>query len=218
MPATPKKWAAIQTGRPPFFFSKLTDAVTAPRVDNVAQIAYPPQTQDLHHEVELVVAIGSAGNNLSASQATALIAGFAVGIDFTRRDLQATAKANRRPWLLGKNFAGSGPVSELSCKTTLEDLTHAEIELRVNNRVRQNATLDQMLWSVPEIIAELSRFLPVAPGDLIFTGTPAGVSAVNVGDRLQGQHYWPSPAWTFRSLTLQSPEQVVPLYRRFSIE
>ena len=153
---------------PPFFFSKHASSVVPG-----GSLAYPPMTSDLHHEVELVVAIGPDG-----------IAGHAVGIDFTRRDLQAVAKAAARPWDMAKGFDGAAPVGLLTLGATMPD---AAISLSVDGVQRQSGKLSDMIWSVPEIIAELARYLVLRPGDLIFTGTPAGVGPVGVGAQLHAQ-------------------------------
>jgi len=151
---------------PPFFFTKPASSVVAGPA-----VAYPPMTADLHHEVELVVALGP----------DASIVGHAVGIDFTRRDLQAVAKAAARPWDMSKGFDGAAPVGALTPGAAIPD---AAIALSVDGVLRQSGRLSDMIWSVPEIIAELSRYLVLLPGDLIFTGTPAGVGAVGVGAHL----------------------------------
>jgi fumarylpyruvate hydrolase len=166
---------------PPFFFSKPADAV----VSNGANIAFPTRTNDLHHEIELVVAIGKAGANIAIAHALTHVFGYAVGLDLTRRDLQAEAKDKGRPWDTAKGFDRSAPLSAItpSSAVTLND---AKIWLEVNGSMRQRGALADMIWSVPEIIAELSTLFELAPGDLIFTGTPAGVAAIEPGDRLEG--------------------------------
>ncbi len=156
------------TREPPFFFTKPASAVVTGRT-----IAYPPMTADLHHEIELVVALGADG-----------VIGHAVGIDFTRRDLQAEAKAAARPWDMAKGFDGAAPVGALTLGAAIGD---AGIRLFVDDALRQSGRLAQMIWSVDEIIAELRRYLVLRPGDLIFTGTPAGVGAVGVGAVLRGE-------------------------------
>lgn len=165
----------------PFFFAKPADAV----VGNGANIAFPARTNDLHHEIELVVAIGKAGANIDAARALTHVFGYAVGLDLTRRDLQAEAKDKGRPWDTAKGFDRSAPLSAITPSTAVT-LDNAKIWLEVNGALRQQAALADMIWSVPEIIAELSTLFELAPGDLIFTGTPAGVAALQPGDRLEG--------------------------------
>jgi fumarylpyruvate hydrolase len=167
---------------PPFFFGKPTDAI----VIDGADVPYPSLTANLHHEVELVVAIGTGGADIAAADAPAYIFGYAVGLDLTRRDLQQEARKAGRPWDMGKGFDHSAPIGEIARAATMGHPEQAWIELRVNGETRQAADVADMTWSVPEIIAELSRYIALAPGDLIFTGTPAGVSALNRGDLLEG--------------------------------
>ncbi len=166
---------------PPIFFLKPADAV----VSGGASIPYPPRTEDLHYEVELVVAIGEGGSDISVVDAPGHVFGYATGVDLTRRDLQAAAKSKGRPWDTGKSFEKAAPVSAIHM---VQDIGHPEagrIWLAVNDEVRQDADLADMLWSVKEAIAELSTLFTLAPGDLIFTGTPAGVGALVVGDRVR---------------------------------
>lgn len=162
---------------PPFFFSKPSDAVAA----NGSRLPFPPLTSDLHHEAELVVALGSGGAKIGAEQASAAIWGWTVGLDLTRRDLQSEAKKAGRPWDMAKGFDDSAPVGDL--RPGLPPSSGA-ISLAVNGELRQSGDLSQMIWSVPEIIANLSTYVTLAPGDLIFTGTPAGVGPIGRGDRL----------------------------------
>jgi fumarylpyruvate hydrolase len=164
---------------PPFFFMKPADAL----LPSGASLPYPPATRDLQHEVELVVAIAGGGHAIAARDALAHVYGYAVGLDMTRRDLQAAAKAAGRPWEAAKAFEGSAPVGALS-PTAPEP--EAAIWLKVNGEIRQQGRLKDMIWPVPEVIAQLSRLFTLKPGDLLFTGTPAGVSTVGPGDRLQG--------------------------------
>ena len=166
---------------PPFFFMKPADAI---RSDG-STIAYPPATQDLHHEVELVVAIGRAGLRIAAEAALSHVFGYAVGIDLTRRDLQAVAKRAGRPWETSKAFDGSAPIGALEPATDRALSPDCAIRLHVQGEVRQEATLGQMIWPVPEILAQLSTLFELRPGDLVFTGTPAGVGPLAVGDRLE---------------------------------
>lgn len=166
---------------PPFFFAKPADAVVA----NGSLLPYPTRTSDLHHEIELVVAMGSGGTNIDAAHALEHVFGYAVGLDLTRRDLQAEAKDKGRPWDTAKGFDRSAPVSSITPRTGGK-LDNGQLWLRVNGALRQQGVLADMIWSVPEIIAELSTLFELAPGDLVFTGTPAGVAAIQPGDRLEG--------------------------------
>ena len=160
---------------PPFFFTKPADAVVA----SGATIPYPPETADFHYEGELVVAIGLGGSSIAVEKAAGHIFGHAVGNDLTRRDLQAAAKAGRRPWDMAKGFDASALVGAIR-PGALDP--GAMLQLAVNGAVRQTSGLSKMIWSVPEIIAALSRFVTLAPGDLIMTGTPAGVGPLLRGD------------------------------------
>lgn len=159
----------------PFFFSKPADAV----VESGAVLPFPSQTNNLHHEVELVVALGVGGSDVSAQDAAAMIFGHAVGIDLTRRDLQADAKAKGRPWDMAKGFDASAPIGAL---TPGAPPAAGAITLRVNGDLRQNGDLSQMIWNVAEVISKLSTYVALAPGDLIFTGTPAGVGPILPGE------------------------------------
>jgi len=163
---------------PPFFFDKPADAI----VPSGGAIPYPPRTSDLHYEVELVVAIGGGGANIAAADARDHVLGLAVGIDLTRRDLQAEAKKAGRPWDMAKGFDMSAPCAPLTLLTPDFALNRGAITLTVNGAVKQQGDLADMIWSVPEIIAELSTYIALAPGDLIFTGTPAGVGPLVRGD------------------------------------
>jgi fumarylpyruvate hydrolase len=166
--------------KPPFFFAKPADAVTTQTA-----LPFPAMTQNLHHEVELVVALGRAGRDVGLDEARELIYGYAVGVDLTRRDLQAAAKAKGRPWATAKGFDRSAPVSAIRPASLSGHPDEAEITLSVNGRERQHGSTADMIWSVPEIIAELSRYFELVPGDLIFTGTPAGVGPLEPGDRVE---------------------------------
>jgi len=167
---------------PPFFFSKPADAVIA----NHAVVPYPPRTRNLHHEVELVVALGHGGRNIQLTAAMEHVFGYAVGNDLTRRDLQFEARDKGRPWDTSKGFDHSAVISAISPGSDAVDLLNGKIWLKVNGEIRQQAQLAELLWSVPEIIAELSTLFELAPGDLIYTGTPAGVAALERGDVLEG--------------------------------
>jgi fumarylpyruvate hydrolase len=164
---------------PPFFFSKPADAVVA----SGTRLPFPVKTADFHHEVELVVALGGGGADIRAENASALIFGHAVGLDLTRRDLQAIAKKAGRPWDMGKGFDHSAPIGALTRGLPPEK---APISLSVNGQERQSGDLADMIWRVPEIIAILSSFVALSPGDLIFTGTPAGVGPIVPGESLHG--------------------------------
>lgn len=165
---------------PPFFFMKPTDAI----VTGGAAVPYPPQTADLHHEIELVVALGTGGADIAVEAAPAHILGYAVGLDLTRRDVQQEARKAGRPWDMGKGFDHSAPIGTIVRDANV--LTSGRIELKVNGAVRQSGDLADMTWNVAEIIAQLSTYVTLAAGDLIFTGTPAGVSALQRGDVLEG--------------------------------
>ena len=165
---------------PPFFFTKPADAL----VVGGGTIPYPPATNDLHHEVELVVALGRGGADIPEAQALDRVFGYAVGIDLTRRDLQAEAKKLARPWDMAKAFDRSAPISALRPAARIGHPTDNRIRLAVNGEVRQESTLVHHIWSVAETIAYLSGLVELAPGDLIFMGTPDGVAAVQRGDRL----------------------------------
>ena len=168
---------------PPVFFSKPSDAVV---IDNKS-VTYPPATSNLHYEVELVVALASGGSNISVENALAHVLGYAVGIDFTRRDLQAEAKKQGRPWDAAKGFDQSAPTSAIRRVNGGNHPLEGRISLSVNGETRQDAKLSDMIWSVPEIIRELSLYFELKAGDLIFTGTPAGVSAVVAGDQISAE-------------------------------
>lgn len=163
---------------PPFYFTKPADAV----VPNGAMILYPPATQDLHHEVELVLAIGTGGANIAVDAALSHVWGAGVGIDLTRRDLQAQAKKAGRPWDMAKGFDNSAPLGAL--RPVDGALETGRIWLKVNGEVRQDGDLSEMIWSAAECVAHLSTLVTLAPGDLIMTGTPAGVGPVGPGDTL----------------------------------
>lgn len=165
---------------PPFFFMKPADAV----VDAGGEVPYPPETADLQYEGELVVAIGAAGRDVAVEAAVAHVWGYAIGIDLTRRDLQAAAKELGRPWDWGKGFDASAVCGPVHPVADVGDLGGARISLAVNGAVRQDASLSDMIWSVPEIVSILSRSMAIRPGDLVYTGTPAGVGRIVPGDRV----------------------------------
>lgn len=167
---------------PPFFFMKPADAYVA----SGGTLAYPRMTSDLHHEIELVVALGKGGTDIAEDDALAHVYGYGVGLDMTRRDLQAEAKKMGRPWDMAKGFDQSAPISNLK---RAEDIGHpakGAVRLDVNGQTRQSGDLDQQIWNVPETIAYLSRLVELQPGDLIMTGTPEGVAAIVSGDVLVG--------------------------------
>jgi fumarylpyruvate hydrolase len=166
---------------PPVFFMKPADAV----VDNGAAVPYPPATTNFHYEIELVVALARGGRDIAAPDALGLVFGYAAGNDLTRRDLQSAAKERGEPWDTSKGFDCSAPVAALR-PASAGHLSRGRIWLSVNGTVRQDSDISRMLWNVPQIIAALSRLYELRAGDLIFTGTPAGIGAVKPGDRLEG--------------------------------
>jgi len=167
---------------PPFFFSKPADAV----MSNGSAVPYPPRTLNLHHEIELVVALGKGGRDVLVGDALELVFGYAVGNDLTRRDVQAAAKDAGRPWDTAKGFDHAAPVSPIVPAMTCGHPSSGRIWLEVNGELRQQGDLADMIWNVPEVIAELSTWFELAPGDLVFTGTPAGVGPLVAGDRVRG--------------------------------
>ncbi len=168
---------------PPLFFQKPADAV----VENGASIPYPPDTDDFQFEIELVVALGDGGRNLKPESALEKIFGYAVGIDLTRRDRQREMREKMLPWERGKSFDASAPCSAIRRVSEIGHISAGSITLHVDGVEKQSGDLSQMIWNVPEIIANLSSSFALAPGDLIMTGTPAGVGAVLPGQRLHGQ-------------------------------
>jgi fumarylpyruvate hydrolase len=169
------------TRETPFFFGKPHDVV----VPRGGEIAYPPATSNLHYEVELVVALAKGGRDIAVVDAPGCIYGYAVGIDLTRRDLQAKSKEKGQPWDTAKGFDQSAPVSPITPVALCGHLETGSIWLTVNGIEKQRGSLSQMIWSVPEVIAHISGFVALAPGDLIFTGTPAGVGPIVAGDRVR---------------------------------
>ncbi|MEP6701752.1 MAG: fumarylacetoacetate hydrolase family protein [Betaproteobacteria bacterium] len=171
---------------PPFFFTKPFDAVVPVVAPAVGDVRYPLGTKDYHHEIELVVAIGTIGVKVAPEHALSLVYGYAVGLDMTRRDLQGQAKKTGRPWDYGKSFAQSAPIGEIH---RAEDIGHpakGAIWLDVNGKRRQTGDLAELIWDVPHTLSYLSQYYDLMPGDLIYTGTPAGVNAVVAGDTLHG--------------------------------
>ena len=176
------------TGRePPFFFMKPADAVVPVPAGGVGEIDYPTLTRDLHHEIELVVAIGKGGRDIAVADAAKHIYGYAVGLDMTRRDLQGDMKKQGRPWCIGKAFDQSAPIGPVTPIASCGEITKGAISLTVNGAPRQASDVSMLIWSVAEVIAHLSAAWQLAPGDLIMTGTPEGVAAVVRGDRMHGE-------------------------------
>ena len=167
----------------PFYFTKSAHALLLSGHD----MPYPPRTNDLHHEMELVVAIGAEATDIGIDDALRIVTGYACGLDMTRRDLQAAAKDKRRPWDTGKDFDNAAIIAPITPADQISDLASLPITLTVNGETRQNALLSDMVWSVPEIIADLSTLYTLLPGDLIMTGTPAGVGPVQRGDLMEGR-------------------------------
>ena len=167
---------------PPFFFAKHRDAI----VPNGSSITYPGLTKDFQHELELVVAMTSGGINIAAGQALTHVFGYAVGLDMTRRDLQTASRQKQQPWEIGKSFDQAAPCSAITPVERIGHLSKGRIWLSVNDKIRQDADLELMIWKVPDIIAQLSKQVGLDAGDLIYTGTPAGVAAVVKGDRMVG--------------------------------
>ncbi|MBW8830993.1 MAG: fumarylacetoacetate hydrolase family protein [Burkholderiales bacterium] len=176
------------TGREtPFFFMKPADAVLPVVEGQVGAMHYPSLTKSLHHEVELVVAIGKGGRDIPAASAMEHVWGYAVGLDMTRRDLQNDMKKQGRPWCIGKGFDEAAPIGAVVSVANCSVSPDTRIELRVNGEVRQTSTIGKLIWSIPEIIEQMSQAWELAPGDLIFTGTPEGVAAVVAGDTLSAR-------------------------------
>jgi fumarylpyruvate hydrolase len=171
---------------PPFFFTKPADAVVPVVPPATGAIHYPLATRDLHHEIELVVAIGARGVRVAPEAAHAIVWGYAVGLDMTRRDLQSGMRERKRPWDIGKSFAEAAPIGPLHPAARVGHLARGRIWLDVNGTRRQEGDLADMIWDVAHTIGFLSQYYELLPGDLIYTGTPAGVGAVVPGDRLDG--------------------------------
>ena len=167
---------------PPFFFMKAANSIVA----NNATIDYPAVSKDVHHEIEMVVAIGKGGKNIPVESALDHVWGYAVGLDMTRRDIQGEAKKLGRPWEMGKSFDESAPTSALRPAAEIGHPAKGTITLKVNGQVKQQGDLAMQIWSVPEQIAYLSNLITLQPGDLIFSGTPAGVGPIKAGDKLEG--------------------------------
>jgi fumarylpyruvate hydrolase len=167
---------------PPFFFMKPAHAIVA----DGGVVPYPPATRNLHHEIELVVAISGGGRDIPQAQALDYVFGYAAGLDMTRRDLQNAAKAEGKPWDMGKGFDHSAPCGVLRRAADIGHPTRGRVSLTVNGALRQSGDLADMIWSVPETVTYLSGLVELLPGDLIYTGTPEGVGAVVAGDLLEG--------------------------------
>ena len=175
------------TGRePPFFFMKPADAIVVAPPGATTPLPYPSLTTNLHHEIELVVAIGKGGKNIAAADALSHIYGYAVGLDMTRRDLQNDMKKQGRPWCIGKGFDHSAPIGPITPAAQAGDVGKAGIWLQVNGVDRQRSNVAQLIWNIAETIEHLSAAWELQPGDLIYTGTPEGVGAVVTGDVLEG--------------------------------
>jgi len=166
---------------PPFFFAKPADAI----VPDGATVPYPSLTKDLHHEVELVVALKSGGRNIPVGRANDCIYGYGVGIDLTRRDLQIASRDIKRPWEIGKAFDASAPCGALRPASEIGHPGKGRITLKCNGKIRQDGDLEQLIWNVPEVISKLSEMVELAAGDIIMTGTPSGVAATVPGDKLE---------------------------------
>jgi fumarylpyruvate hydrolase len=165
----------------PFFFQKNPDNLVVG-----GDFPYPPKSSDVHHEIEMVVALGKGGKDIPLSEAMSCVYGYGVGLDMTRRDLQGECKKAGRPWEIGKAFEHSAPCTELVPASVTGELHKGEVWLKVNGEVRQSGNLDQMIWKIPEMISYLSGLFELKPGDLIMSGTPSGVGPVQRGDELHG--------------------------------
>lgn len=175
------------TGRePPFFFLKPANSLIVVNAGETGAMPYPSLTSNLHHEIELVVAIGTGGKNIKAADAHQHIYGYAVGLDMTRRDLQNEMKKQGRPWCIGKAFDHSAPIGPITPAEQAGDIAKAEISLQVNGQVRQRSQVSKLIWNIAETIEHLSAAWELQPGDLIYTGTPEGVGAVVKGDVMLG--------------------------------
>ncbi len=181
-PEHAREMGAKDERAPPFFFTKPADAV----MDSGSAIPYPSRTGNLHHEIELVVALAYGGRDVAVAAALELVFGYAVGNDLTRRDIQAAMKEQGKPWDTAKGFDHAAPVSAIATAGAIGHPSRGRIWLEVNGELRQQGDIGDMIWNVPEVIAELSTWFELAPGDLIFTGTPAGVGPLKPGDRVQG--------------------------------
>jgi len=166
----------------PCYFTKASRCIAA----SGSEIPYPPATENFHHEIELVVAIGKAGFELAADESLSVVYGYACGLDMTRRDLQVASRESKGPWDIGKDFENSAVIGTIRPADEIGHPAGGRIQLSVNGELRQDSDLDQLIWSVPEIVAHLSRYYRLEPGDLVYTGTPDGVGPVGPGDRIAG--------------------------------
>ena len=166
----------------PCYFTKASRCIVA----SGSEIPYPPATENFHHEIELVVSIGKAGFELAADESLSVVYGYACGLDMTRRDLQVASRGSKGPWDIGKDFENSAVIGPIRLADEIGHPADGRIQLSVNGELRQDSDLDQLIWSVPEIVSHLSRYYRLEPGDLIYTGTPDGVGPVGPGDRIAG--------------------------------
>lgn len=181
-----KEMGGDATKEPPFFFTKSADAVVPVARGTVGRMTYPLGTKNLHHEIELVVAIGRAGAKVDAARALELVYGYATGLDMTRRDLQNEMREKKRPWDIGKSFAQAAPIGEIRPVAAGGHVVRGEIRVDVNGARRQTGDVADMIWDVAHTLAFLSQLYELLPGDLVYTGTPSGVGPVVAGDRLDG--------------------------------
>jgi len=166
----------------PCYFTKSSRCIVA----SGSEIPYPPATENFHHEIELVVAIGKAGFELAADEALSVVYGYACGLDMTRRDLQVASRGSKGPWDIGKDFENSAVIGTIRPADEIGHPAGGRIQLSVNGELRQDSDLEKLIWSVPEIVSHLSRYYRLQPGDLVYTGTPDGVAPVGPGDRIAG--------------------------------
>jgi fumarylpyruvate hydrolase len=171
---------------PPFFFCKPADAIVVVPPGKTVELPYPTLTKEYHHEIELVVAIGKGGRDIPAERANEHVFGYAVGLDMTRRDLQSDMKKQGRPWEVGKAFDKSAPIGEIHPASTIGHPTHGAVWVQIDGADRQRSDISMLIWSVPETIANLSTLFELQPGDLIYSGTPEGVGAVQRGQTMVG--------------------------------
>ena len=172
---------------PPFFFCKPDNSIVVASPGQTVEFPYPPQSGNVHHEIELVVAIGRGGRDIPVEQALDHVFGYAVGLDMTRRDLQIKSREMGRPWDFGKDFENSAVMSPLVPAAEIGHPAQGRIQLSVNGQIKQDSDIKELIWSVPEVIANLSEYYHLQPGDLIYTGTPEGVGAVQPGDVITGK-------------------------------
>ena len=171
---------------PPFFFCKPDNSIVVVRPGQTVEIAYPPQTSDYQHEIELVVAIGKGGSNIAVERANDHVFGYAVGLDMTRRDLQLQLREKGRPWELGKAFDASAPIASIHPASAIGHPTAGAVWVQVDGADRQRSVINKLIWSVPEVVANLSTYFELRPGDLIYSGTPEGVGKVQRGQTMHG--------------------------------